>query len=232
MTDIPLNFNAVDVVPMQTAPAAPAEPTAAAAILDAPPPVIRPYHNRRSHEGGAACRAGDIKPDGTKGNGKNESAMPENPEHMSAAERLLDRKQRDLAAIEAATVRDLARMFTTEAMETLVEVMQNPRAASPARVSAAALVIERGAGKPQNFFSPLRENISAMSAADAFATILKAANAGEVSHEEVKVLTSLFEARSKGIEIEELAKRLADLESQLEMANATTGSARKSPTVN
>lgn len=213
-----LDLNAANVVPGMP----PDDVTTApASLLDGPTPSPKAHFNGKGAAPAAHVTSRDAKVGRDGREYKGEEAMPENPEHMSAAERLLNRKQRDLEATESATVRDLARMFTVEAIETLVDVMQNVRAASPARVSAAAILIERGAGKPQNYFSPMRATIATMSATDAFAAILRAANAGEVSHEEVKVLSGLLEARSKGVEIEELSVRLAELEAQLEVASAT-----------
>ena len=45
-------------------------------------------------------------------------------------------------------VRELARTHTGEAVETLVSIMKNPKAAPAARVSAANALLDRGYGKP------------------------------------------------------------------------------------
>jgi uncharacterized protein DUF5681 len=47
-----------------------------------------------------------------------------------------------------AEVRELARAHTGEAVQTLVSIMTNPRAAPAARVSAANALLDRGYGKP------------------------------------------------------------------------------------
>jgi hypothetical protein len=47
-----------------------------------------------------------------------------------------------------AEVRELAREHTSEAVETLVSIMTNPKAAPAARVSAANALLDRGYGKP------------------------------------------------------------------------------------
>ena len=48
-----------------------------------------------------------------------------------------------------AEVQELARQHTTEAVETLVSIMTDAKAASAARVSAANALLDRGYGKPQ-----------------------------------------------------------------------------------
>ena len=47
-----------------------------------------------------------------------------------------------------AEVKELARAHTGEAIETLVSIMNNPKAAPAARVSAANALLDRGYGKP------------------------------------------------------------------------------------
>ena len=47
-----------------------------------------------------------------------------------------------------AEVKELARAHTREAIETLVSIMSNPKAAPAARVSAANALLGRGYGKP------------------------------------------------------------------------------------
>ena len=47
-----------------------------------------------------------------------------------------------------AEVKDLAREYTSEAIETLVSIMTNPKSAPAARVSAANSLLDRGYGKP------------------------------------------------------------------------------------
>jgi hypothetical protein len=47
-----------------------------------------------------------------------------------------------------AEVKELARAHTSEAIETLVSIMSNPKAAPAARVSAANALLDRGYGKP------------------------------------------------------------------------------------
>jgi uncharacterized protein DUF5681 len=52
-----------------------------------------------------------------------------------------------------AEVKELARAHTGEAIETLVSIMSNPKAAPAARVSAANALLERGYGKPPHHIS-------------------------------------------------------------------------------
>lgn len=47
------------------------------------------------------------------------------------------------------SVADLAREYTAQALDTLVEVMVDKEAAAPARVSAAGAILDRGWGKPK-----------------------------------------------------------------------------------
>ena len=47
-----------------------------------------------------------------------------------------------------AEVKELAREYTAEAIQTLVSIMTNPKSASAARVSAANALLDRGYGKP------------------------------------------------------------------------------------
>ena len=47
-----------------------------------------------------------------------------------------------------AEVRDLARQYTADAMDVLTGIMNDPKAPSAARVSAASAVLDRGWGKP------------------------------------------------------------------------------------
>jgi Family of unknown function (DUF5681) len=47
-----------------------------------------------------------------------------------------------------AEVKELARAHTSEAIETLVSIMTNPKSAPAARVSAANALLDRGYGKP------------------------------------------------------------------------------------
>ena len=47
-----------------------------------------------------------------------------------------------------AEVKELAREYTSEAIETLVSIMTNPKSAPASRVSAANSLLDRGYGKP------------------------------------------------------------------------------------
>lgn len=50
---------------------------------------------------------------------------------------------------EVAEVRELARQKTTQAVDTLTEIMQDVNAPAAARVSAANALLDRGFGRPQ-----------------------------------------------------------------------------------
>ena len=59
-----------------------------------------------------------------------------------------------------AEVRDLAREHTTEAIETLVGVMKNPKAPPHARITAATALLDRGYGKPTQHVETLGLRLS------------------------------------------------------------------------
>ena len=52
-----------------------------------------------------------------------------------------------------AEIKELARAHTDKAIETLVSIMDNPKAAPVARVSAANALLDRGYGKPPQHIS-------------------------------------------------------------------------------
>lgn len=49
------------------------------------------------------------------------------------------------------TIRDLARGYTEEAIETLAEIMKNPKSPPSCRTQAACALLDRGWGKPAQF---------------------------------------------------------------------------------
>lgn len=46
------------------------------------------------------------------------------------------------------TIRELAKAYTEEAIDTLAEIMRNPKASSATRVQASCALLDRGWGKP------------------------------------------------------------------------------------
>jgi hypothetical protein len=50
-------------------------------------------------------------------------------------------------------MRELARSYSTRAIETLVKVMENGRGKSSARVAAAVALLDRGFGRPEQFIA-------------------------------------------------------------------------------
>lgn len=48
-------------------------------------------------------------------------------------------------------IRDIARQFTDKAIQTLVEISQNPKSPDAARVQAANALLDRGWGKPHQY---------------------------------------------------------------------------------
>jgi hypothetical protein len=57
-------------------------------------------------------------------------------------------------------VRDLARAHTSEAVQTLVTIMNDSGAASSARTSAASAILDRGWGKPEQSIVPAEKHES------------------------------------------------------------------------
>ncbi len=55
-----------------------------------------------------------------------------------------------------AEVREIARQYTTEAVETLVSVMRDKGASDAAKVSAANALLDRGFGKPSIHVEPIK----------------------------------------------------------------------------
>jgi hypothetical protein len=49
------------------------------------------------------------------------------------------------------TIRDIARSYTAEAINTLGEIMANPKAPPSTRVNAATALLDRGWGKPAQY---------------------------------------------------------------------------------
>ena len=67
-----------------------------------------------------------------------------------------------------ATIRDLAKAHTEEALATLIEVARNQKASSSARVAAATALLDRGWGKP-----PQHQHIEAVSVSMSYTDYLE-----------------------------------------------------------
>jgi hypothetical protein len=61
-----------------------------------------------------------------------------------------------------AEVKELARAHTEEAIQTLVSIMNNPKSAPAARVSAANALLDRGYGKPPQHIEGQNANYVAL----------------------------------------------------------------------
>ena len=61
-----------------------------------------------------------------------------------------------------AEVKELARAHTADAIQTLVSIMTNPKAAPAARVSAANALLDRGYGKPPQHITGQQANFVAL----------------------------------------------------------------------
>jgi len=55
-----------------------------------------------------------------------------------------------------ATIKELARTQTEAALNTLAEIMQNPKAPPSARVHAASALLDRGWGKPSQYIESMQ----------------------------------------------------------------------------
>jgi len=55
-----------------------------------------------------------------------------------------------------ATIKELARSQTEAALNTLAEIMQNPKAPPSARVHAASALLDRGWGKPSQYIESMQ----------------------------------------------------------------------------
>lgn len=64
-------------------------------------------------------------------------------------------------------IRDLARSYTVDAIQTLVTVMTQKNAAASAKVNAACAILDRGWGKPVQPTENLNVNVSIDSLSDA-----------------------------------------------------------------
>jgi hypothetical protein len=58
-----------------------------------------------------------------------------------------------------AHIQEHARQYSREALETLVEIMSNSKAAPAARISAANAILDRGFGKPGPIISGSTERV-------------------------------------------------------------------------
>lgn len=52
---------------------------------------------------------------------------------------------------EDKTIRDLAKVYTADAIETLVSIAKNPKASDSARVQASTALLDRAWGKPAQY---------------------------------------------------------------------------------
>lgn len=114
-----------------------------------------------------------------------------------------------------ASIRKLAQSQAAMAMAQLSVIACDPLQLGPTRVSAAAHILERAHGKPQQMFSPLRASLADLPAKQAYDVIVNAAQAGEISIDELKALTAFLDSRSKALDSADLAERMARLEALL-----------------
>jgi hypothetical protein len=59
-----------------------------------------------------------------------------------------------------ADVQNVARDYSTEAIETLAGIMRNPKAPAAARISAACALLDRGYGKPSQSIEATNNNVT------------------------------------------------------------------------
>jgi hypothetical protein len=58
------------------------------------------------------------------------------------------------------TIRELAKAYTEEAIETLAEIMRNPKASAATRVQASCALLDRGWGKPAQHIESVHVGLS------------------------------------------------------------------------
>jgi hypothetical protein len=59
-----------------------------------------------------------------------------------------------------ADVQNAAREHSTEAIETLAQIMRNPKAPAAARIAAASALLDRGYGKPSQSIEATNNNVT------------------------------------------------------------------------
>ena len=76
-------------------------------------------------------------------------------------------------------LRDLARAYTMEALETLASVMRDAEAPPAARVAAVAHILDRGYGKPTQHVSATVRDLREMTDAELFSYLTDETGGGE-----------------------------------------------------
>ena len=110
-------------------------------------------------------------------------------------------------------IRELACKHGETAIQALVTLLEAVDTPAAAKVSAAKELIERGYGRTGNFVNlELEKPLSELTPAAAMATIIDMVTTSKVSTEEGQRLVNLIEARMKSVEIEDIEKRLIELE--------------------
>lgn len=126
-------------------------------------------------------------------------------------------------------IRDMADAFLPATMLTLCEIVSNQHEHAASRITAAQAIADRSSlGKAKEMFTPLTEELSGMSTTDAYTAILKAAEEGRISTNEVNMLTRVLEGRTKAIEMDELR---ADLDRLKAFVDGTPAPAPHTPRV-
>lgn len=140
------------------------------------------------------------------------------------SENKLRREHAEAARGVSKIVRDMADSFMPGVMLTLCSIVANTKEFSSARIMAANAIADRSSmGRAKETFTPLAYRLSEMSTADAYNAIMDEATAGRMSLNEINMLTRTLEARTKSVEVEELAKQLADLKAVIAGESPATG---------
>jgi hypothetical protein len=120
----------------------------------------------------------------------------------------------------SAAIRALAREMSEAQMLNLAMIASDPNQPGAARLSASLAIIERGHGKAGQTTSTMEEDLVGLSAAEAFDKILAEAQAGRISLEELAVMAKVIELKAKTVDIEEVVKRLAEMEAIIAASQA------------
>mgnify|MGYP003384953954 CR=1 FL=1 len=112
-------------------------------------------------------------------------------------------------------LRALAQGISASCILQLAVIGHDPLQLGATRVSALAHLLERAHGKPSNMMSPLEADLASMTPREAGAAILRAAQSGGISLEELKVLGQIIERRASSAESQELLDRMAEIEALL-----------------
>ena len=121
-------------------------------------PVMKNYRHERwiqglaaGLEGGEAWTAAGFKSTGAAASASSSRRYKNDPKARARLIELQERSAKKITDVpelrQISDIRDLARQYTEEAVETLKDVMRDKKAVGAARVAAATALLDRGHGK-------------------------------------------------------------------------------------